>query len=224
MYPGSTYSGSCSRPYPKVRDGTLQEDACRVRKGTAPQVLAALRNADVHLLSQQASESPTQESRPAVLRRLAARPDETLALLGLAPLNTQDTHAGNAASHGHMQQGRCGGDFRGQNTKRKLLHLRHVETRNGPAFRCLRAERGREEESVRLAVSRCGASAKRQARYSPRGTTERPCSPRSPNSQDQVVAGAGGVADGVWAAGVSGLAGGADGGGAAGVSMPGSRM
>ena len=91
---------------------TLQEDACRVRKGTAPQVLAALRNAVVHLLSQQASESPTQESRPAVLRRLAARPDEALALLGLPPRNTPDTHAGNVASQGQPQRRRRGGDLR----------------------------------------------------------------------------------------------------------------
>jgi hypothetical protein len=34
-----------------VRDVTLGEDACRVRRGSAPQVLAALRNAAVRLLS-----------------------------------------------------------------------------------------------------------------------------------------------------------------------------
>jgi len=34
-----------------VHDVTLGEDACRVRSGTAPQVLAASRNAVVHLLS-----------------------------------------------------------------------------------------------------------------------------------------------------------------------------
>jgi predicted transposase YbfD/YdcC len=33
-----------------VRDVTLREDACRVRSGSAPHVLAALRNAVVHLL------------------------------------------------------------------------------------------------------------------------------------------------------------------------------
>ena len=33
-----------------VRDATLKEDACRVRMGGAPQILAALRNAIVHLL------------------------------------------------------------------------------------------------------------------------------------------------------------------------------
>jgi predicted transposase YbfD/YdcC len=34
-----------------VRDVTLGEDACRVRRGVAPQVLAALRIVVVHLLS-----------------------------------------------------------------------------------------------------------------------------------------------------------------------------
>jgi predicted transposase YbfD/YdcC len=84
-----------------VRDVTLREDACRVRKGTAPQVLAALRNAVVHLLSRQAEQSPTKESRPAVSRRLAARPDEALALLGLP---------GRAAETGNP--GRARGDAR----------------------------------------------------------------------------------------------------------------
>jgi predicted transposase YbfD/YdcC len=60
-----------------VRDVTLGEDACRVRKGSAPQVLAALRNAVVHLLS-----GVEAESRQAATERLAARPDEALHLLG----------------------------------------------------------------------------------------------------------------------------------------------
>jgi len=34
-----------------VRDVTLGEDACRVRSGAAPQALAGLRNAAIHLLS-----------------------------------------------------------------------------------------------------------------------------------------------------------------------------
>src|SRR5262249_22139158 len=34
-----------------VRDVTLGEDACRVRRGNAPQALAALRNSAVHLIS-----------------------------------------------------------------------------------------------------------------------------------------------------------------------------
>ena len=60
-----------------VRDVTLGEDACRVRKGSAPQVLAALRNAVVHLLS-----GVEAESRQAATERLAARPNEALHLLG----------------------------------------------------------------------------------------------------------------------------------------------
>ena len=64
-----------------VRDVTLGEDACRVRKGAAPQVLAALRNVVVHLLSEVEAES-----RVAATERLAARPNEALALLGHAPL------------------------------------------------------------------------------------------------------------------------------------------
>ncbi len=59
-----------------VRDVTLGEDACRVRKGAAPQVLAALRNACVHLLA--GVDSP---SRAAAVRRLNAHPEEALELL-----------------------------------------------------------------------------------------------------------------------------------------------
>jgi hypothetical protein len=61
-----------------VRDGTLGEDACRVRRGSAPQVLAALRNAAVHLLS-----GMGLASRAAAVRRLQAHPEEALALLRL---------------------------------------------------------------------------------------------------------------------------------------------
>ena len=64
-----------------VRDVTLGEDACRVRKGSAPQVLAALRNAVVHLLA-----GVEAESRAAAIERLAVRPNEALALLERPPL------------------------------------------------------------------------------------------------------------------------------------------
>ena len=64
-----------------VRDVTLGEDACRVRKGAAPQVLAALRNAVVHLLA-----GVPAESRAAATERLSARPNEALSLLGRPPL------------------------------------------------------------------------------------------------------------------------------------------
>ena len=63
-----------------VRDVTLGEDACRVRKGGAPQVLAALRNAAVHLLA-----GVNAESRAAATERLAAQPKEALNLLRPLP-------------------------------------------------------------------------------------------------------------------------------------------
>jgi Transposase DDE domain len=59
-----------------VRDVTLGEDACRVRSGNAPQVLAAMRNAAIHLLA-----GVEAKSRAAATRRLAARPEEALELL-----------------------------------------------------------------------------------------------------------------------------------------------
>jgi predicted transposase YbfD/YdcC len=61
-----------------VRDVTLGEDACRVRKGAAPQVLAALRNAVVHLLAEVESDS-----RPAAIEHLQMRPDEAKRLIGI---------------------------------------------------------------------------------------------------------------------------------------------
>jgi hypothetical protein len=64
-----------------VRDVTLGEDACRVRKGSAPQVLAAVRNAVIHLLS--GVDAP---NHAAAIRRLNARPEEALDLLGLPQL------------------------------------------------------------------------------------------------------------------------------------------
>jgi len=59
-----------------VRDETLGEDRCRVRKGNGAQVLAALRNACVHLL--EGVEAP---SKAAATRRFAAHPEEALLLL-----------------------------------------------------------------------------------------------------------------------------------------------
>jgi hypothetical protein len=64
-----------------VRDVTLGEDGCRVRKGAAPQVLAAVRNAVIHLLA--GVEAP---SRAAAIRRLNNHPEEALALLDLPQL------------------------------------------------------------------------------------------------------------------------------------------
>jgi hypothetical protein len=59
-----------------VRDETLGEDRCRVRKGNAAQALAAVRNACVHLL-----EGVQAPSKAAATRRLAAHPEEALPLL-----------------------------------------------------------------------------------------------------------------------------------------------
>ena len=65
-----------------VRDVTLGEDACRVRSGSAPKVLAATRNVVVHLL--EGVEAP---SKAAALRRFAIYPLEALALLTAEPDN-----------------------------------------------------------------------------------------------------------------------------------------
>ena len=76
----SSLGGYCARSIESclhwVRDVTLGEDACRVRKGSAPQVLAALRNAAVHLLA-----GVEADSRVAATERLSARPDEALRVL-----------------------------------------------------------------------------------------------------------------------------------------------
>jgi Transposase DDE domain len=59
-----------------VKDETLGEDRCRVRKGAAAQVLAAVRNVAVHLL-----EGVAAASKAAATRRFAAHPHEALPLL-----------------------------------------------------------------------------------------------------------------------------------------------
>lgn len=51
-----------------VRDVTLGEDACRVRKGSAPTVLAGLRNAAVALLPRLKFASAAEAVRACVLR------------------------------------------------------------------------------------------------------------------------------------------------------------
>jgi predicted transposase YbfD/YdcC len=61
-----------------VRDVTLGEDACRVRKGSAAQVLAAVRNTIVHLLSGVGASSTA-----AAIRRLNAHPEKAFDLLDL---------------------------------------------------------------------------------------------------------------------------------------------
>jgi hypothetical protein len=59
-----------------VRDETLGEDRCRVRKGAGAQVLAAIRNVAVHLLG-----AINPKNKAAATRRLAAHPREALPLL-----------------------------------------------------------------------------------------------------------------------------------------------
>jgi predicted transposase YbfD/YdcC len=66
-----------------VRDVTLREDASRVRKGSAPQVMAALRNVVVYVLGREMSDG---ETRPDVLDRMGARPAEALKALDLPSL------------------------------------------------------------------------------------------------------------------------------------------
>jgi predicted transposase YbfD/YdcC len=61
-----------------VRDVTFGEDGCRVRKGGGPQVLAAVRNAVIHLLA-----GVEASSYAAAVRRLNNHPEEALALLDL---------------------------------------------------------------------------------------------------------------------------------------------
>ena len=63
-----------------VREVTLGEDGCRVRRGSAPEVLAATRNAVVHLL-----EGVEAVSKAAALRRFAIVPLEAFALLTNSP-------------------------------------------------------------------------------------------------------------------------------------------
>jgi hypothetical protein len=64
-----------------VRDVALGEDACRVRKGVAPQVLAALRNVAVHVLSKVAQLFRPLLSRAAASRHLSDHPNEALQVL-----------------------------------------------------------------------------------------------------------------------------------------------
>lgn len=61
-----------------VRDVTLREDASRVRKGSAPQVLAAFRNAVVHLLAEVEADS-----RPEAIEQLQINPAQAMTLIGV---------------------------------------------------------------------------------------------------------------------------------------------
>lgn len=61
-----------------VRDVTLGEDASQIRKGTAPQALAALRNAAISLL-----RAGGATNIAAALRRNACRIGDMFAMLGI---------------------------------------------------------------------------------------------------------------------------------------------
>lgn len=63
-----------------VRDVTLGEDACRVRSGAAPPVLAAVRNAVVYLLS-----TVDAASRPEAIEQLQIDPEMAKELIGIPP-------------------------------------------------------------------------------------------------------------------------------------------
>lgn len=62
-----------------VRDVTMGEDACRVRKGNAPEALAVIRNLVLALLPR-----AKNLSRAGMMRHLAMHPQKTLALLKIA--------------------------------------------------------------------------------------------------------------------------------------------
>ncbi len=62
-----------------VRDVTLGEDACRVRSGDAPEALAAIRNAVIHLRSK-----VDTKSQPEAIEILQIHPDRAKELIGIA--------------------------------------------------------------------------------------------------------------------------------------------
>ena len=59
-----------------VRDVTLGEDKCRVRRGPSARVLASLRNVAIHLLRRE-----DDSSLAATTRRLAAFPHQAVAMI-----------------------------------------------------------------------------------------------------------------------------------------------
>lgn len=68
-----------------VRNATSPEDACRVRSGSAPRVLASLRDVAVYLLHQM-DDVP---SIAAATRRVAANPTVVLPWLGIPDPTTE---------------------------------------------------------------------------------------------------------------------------------------
>jgi predicted transposase YbfD/YdcC len=70
-----------------VRDVTMGEDKCRVRRGNAPQALAALRNAALHLLAGSPGAKDAK-SRAEIIRHLGSDISRPLQLLGFPQLET----------------------------------------------------------------------------------------------------------------------------------------
>ena len=60
-----------------VRDVTMDEDRCQVRTGSAPQIMAGLRNLVISLLRME-----KEPNIAAALRRCATRPSRSLSLVG----------------------------------------------------------------------------------------------------------------------------------------------
>lgn len=65
-----------------VRDVTFDEDRSQVRTGSIPQIMAALRNTSIGLL-----RASGETKIASATRRVAARPWDALALLGIVPEN-----------------------------------------------------------------------------------------------------------------------------------------
>ncbi|WP_162136279.1 ISAs1 family transposase, partial [Zavarzinella formosa] len=61
-----------------VRDVTFHEDACRVRSGSAPQILAALRNSLIHLLAGTGADNHRE-----AIELLQIRPERARVLIGI---------------------------------------------------------------------------------------------------------------------------------------------
>jgi hypothetical protein len=63
-----------------VRDGTLGEDRCRVRKGQSARVVASLRNVAVYVLTEQVRRKMSR-NRAVLCRRNDTSPNVPLTLL-----------------------------------------------------------------------------------------------------------------------------------------------
>ena len=64
----------------RVRDGALQEDAMRVRKGALPRVMAAFANLSISILRLLGAENIQRR-----MNQLRIAPDKVFSLLGACP-------------------------------------------------------------------------------------------------------------------------------------------